>query len=89
MIRLCLVDSVLLNVASEDSTKKLWDKLGSLYQWKSLVNKLFIRNKLYLLRMSDGSSMTEHLNALDTIISQLSYLDIKITEEEKCIILLC
>jgi hypothetical protein len=89
MIQLCLADSVLLNVSGEDSTKKLWDKLGSLYQSKSLVNKLFLRNKLYLLRMSDGSSVTEHLNAFNTIISQLSSVDIKITEEEKCIILLC
>jgi hypothetical protein len=80
---------VLLNVSGEDSTKKLWDKLGSLYQSKSLVNKLFLRKKLYLLRMSDGSSVTENLNAFNTIISQLSFIDIKITEEEKCIILLC
>jgi hypothetical protein len=56
---------------------------------KSLVNKLFLKNKLYLLRMSDGSSVTEHLNVFNTIISQLSFVDIKITEEEKCIILLC
>jgi hypothetical protein len=56
---------------------------------KSLLNKLFLRNKLYLLSMSDGSSVTEHLNAFNTIISQLSSVDIKITEEEKCISLLC
>jgi hypothetical protein len=30
-IRLCLVDSVLLNVSVKDTTKKLWGKLGSLY----------------------------------------------------------
>jgi hypothetical protein len=60
MIRNCLADSVLLNVSGEDSTKKLWDKLGSLYQSKSLVNKLFLGKKLYLLRMSEGSSVTEH-----------------------------
>jgi hypothetical protein len=33
---------VLLNVLGEDSTKKLQDKLGSLYELKSLVNKLFL-----------------------------------------------
>jgi hypothetical protein len=27
-IRLCLADLILLNVSGEDSTKKLWDKLG-------------------------------------------------------------
>jgi hypothetical protein len=41
------------------------------------------------MRMSDGISVTEHLNACNTIISYLSSVDIKITEEEKCIILLC
>jgi hypothetical protein len=39
--------------------------------------------------MSDGSSVTEHLNAFTTIIIHLSYVDIKIIEEEKCISLLC
>jgi hypothetical protein len=30
-IQMSLADSMLLNVLGEDSTKKLWDKLGSLY----------------------------------------------------------
>jgi hypothetical protein len=68
MILLYLAYSVLLNVSGEDSTKKLWDKLGSLYQLKSMVNKLFLGNKLYLLRMSEGSLVTEHLNAFNIII---------------------
>jgi hypothetical protein len=86
---MCLEDSVLLNVSSEDSAKKMWDKLGSLYQSKSLVNKLFLRKKLYLLRVSECSLVTEHLNAFNTIIIHLSSMDIKITKEEKCISLLC
>jgi hypothetical protein len=39
--------------------------------------------------MNEGSSVIEHLNVLNTIISQLYFEDIKITEEDKCIILLC
>jgi hypothetical protein len=35
--------------------------------------------------MSDDSSITENLNSFNTIISQLSSIDIKIVEEEKCI----
>jgi hypothetical protein len=89
MIRLYISNSVLLNVFSEELTKKLWDKLGSLYQSKSLVNKLFLQKKLYLLRMSDESLITKHLNAFNTLISQLLFMDIKNTEEEKCISLLC
>eukprot|EP00253_Pinus_taeda_P002227 PITA_02227 len=71
----------------EATAKALWDKLGTLYQSKSLVNKLFLRKKLYNLRMKDGDSGTEHLNA--TVVSQLSSVDIKISDEDKCISLLC
>ena len=68
-IHLCLSDSVLLNVSREDSVKKLWEKLGNLYQSKSLVNKLFLRKKLYHLRMEDGDSVTNHLNVFNTLVS--------------------
>ena len=42
-IHLCLIDSVFLNVFGEDLVKKLWEKLGNLYQSKSPVNKLFLQ----------------------------------------------
>ena len=88
-IRLCVSDSVLFNVSGEAMVKTLWEKLGTLYQSKSLVNKLFLRKKLYNLRMKDGDSVTEHLNAFNTVVSQLSSVDIKISYEDKCFSLLC
>jgi hypothetical protein len=39
--------------------------------------------------MNDGDSMTEHLNAFNTVVSQLLFVDIKIYDEDKCISLLC
>eukprot|EP00253_Pinus_taeda_P002960 PITA_02960 len=39
--------------------------------------------------MKDGDSVTEHLNAFNTVVSQLSSVDIKISDEDKCISLLC
>jgi len=62
-IRLCVSNSVLLNVSWEAMIKSLWDKLGTLYHCKSLVNKLFLQKKVYNLRMKDGDSMIEHMNA--------------------------
>ena len=49
--------------------KDLWDKLGTLYQYKSLVNKLFLRKKFCSLRMKDGDLVAEHLNAFNIVIS--------------------
>eukprot|EP00253_Pinus_taeda_P029902 PITA_29902 len=73
----------------EATVKDLWDKLGTLYQSKSLVNKLFPWKKLYNLRMKDGDSVTKHLNSFNTMVSQLLSIDIKISDEDKCISLLC
>ena len=69
IIQLCVSDSVLLNVSGEATMKNLWEKLGTLYQSKSLVNKLFLRKKLYNLRIKDGDSVIEHLNAFNTMVS--------------------
>ena len=49
LIRLCLTDAVLLNVLDEKTANSLWDRLAAVYQAKSLVNKLFLRKKLYSL----------------------------------------
>jgi hypothetical protein len=88
-IQLCLSNSILLNVSREATTKELWNKLGNLYQSKSLVNKLFPWKKLFNLRMRYGDSVTERLNAFNTVVSQLLSIEIKNLEEYKCISLLC
>jgi hypothetical protein len=68
-IQLYLSNSLLLNVSDEATTKDLWEKLGKLYQSKSLLNKLFLRKNLFNLRMRDGDSVAEHLNAFNTVVS--------------------
>ena len=80
---------MLLNISSEDSAIKLWGKLGSLYQSKSLVNKLFLQEKLFHLRMDENDTVTEHLNVYNTLVSHITSVGIKMAEEDKCITLLC
>eukprot|EP00253_Pinus_taeda_P009614 PITA_09614 len=67
-IQLCVSNLVLLNVSGEAVVKDLRDKLGTLYQSKSLVNKLFLHKKLYNLRMKDGDSVRDHLNTFNTMV---------------------
>ena len=76
-------------MSKEATTKNLWENLGKLYQSKSLVNKLFLRKKLYNLRMRDGDSVAEHLNGFNIVVSQLVSIEIKISNEDKFISLLC
>lgn len=89
LIRLYLADAILLNVLDETTANSLWTRLGSVYQAKSLVNKLFLRKKLYSLRMEEGGSATDHLNAFNLLIAQLASSSAKIKEEDQCMTLLC
>ena len=88
-ILLYLSNLVLLNVSREDSTKNMLEKLGNLYKSMSLIKKLFLRKKLYHLRMEDGDFVTNHLNLFNTLVSQLISIYNKMEEEDKCITLLC
>ena len=68
LIRLCLTNPILINFHDESTTKKLWKKLSDLYQVKSLVNKIFLRKKLYTLRMEEGGQIFEHLQYVGDLV---------------------
>ena len=57
-IQLCLDDEVLREVADEDIAAGLWLKLESLYMIKSLTNKLYLKQRLFTLRMKEGTCNT-------------------------------
>ena len=87
-LHLPLADSVLSSIAEKKTTKEIWDALTKLYEVKSLHNKIFLKRRLYTLRMSESISATDHINNLNTLFSQLSSLDYKITENERAELLL-
>jgi hypothetical protein len=39
--------------------------------------------------MNERDSITEHINAFKILVSRFLFVDIKISDEDKCIILLC
>ena len=80
---------MLLNVSGDDSAVKIWAKLGSFYQSKSLVNKMFLQKKLFHLRMDENETVTEYLNVYNTLVIQITSVGIKMAKEDKCITLLC
>ena len=55
---------------------------------KSLSNKLFMKKQLYNLWMKEGTSILQHLNAFNRILSDLLSLEVKIKEEDKALMLL-
>ena len=55
---------------------------------KSLTNIVYLKRQLYSLRM-EVTRIAHHLNVFNTIIYQLSDMEVKMEEEDKAITLLC
>ena len=88
-IQLCLADEVLREVADEDTAVGLWLKLESLYMTKFLINKLYLKQRLFILRMKEGTLIKDHLDKLNKILMDLKNIDVRIDEEDQALILLC
>ena len=55
---------------------------------KSLSNKLYLNQKLYGLKMMEGSDLSQHLNVFNQIINDLMRVDVKFEDEDKALMLL-
>ncbi|KAK0608343.1 hypothetical protein LWI29_029253 [Acer saccharum] len=87
-LHLALTDGVLSSIVEKKTAKETWDTLTRLYEAKSLHNKIFLKRRLYTLRMVESLSMTDHINIINTLFSQLTELGDKIEENERAELLL-
>jgi len=81
-LHLALADTVLSSIVEKTTAKEIWDTLTSLYEVKSLHTRIFLKRKLHTLRMSESTSVTDHINNLNTLFAQLSVVDFNIIENE-------
>ena len=56
---------------------------------KSLTNKLYLKQRLFTLRMKEVMSIKNHLDELNIILMNLKNIDVRIDEEDQALILLC
>ncbi|KAL8523558.1 hypothetical protein ACS0TY_013505 [Phlomoides rotata] len=87
-IILCLGDKPLREVCQEKTAIDVWRKLESLYQTKSVSNKLYVKQKLLDFRMSDGKDLNEQLDTFNKYIDDLEDLDVKMDDDDKTLMLL-
>ena len=87
-IRMCLADEVMYHVMNEESPTTIWLMLKSRYMSKSLINKLLPKKKIYGLKVAEGSTLDQHINVFNQIISDLNQVDVKFEEEDMALIIL-
>ncbi|KAL8462500.1 hypothetical protein ACS0TY_033507 [Phlomoides rotata] len=87
-IILCLGDKPLREVSKEKTTIDIWKKLESLYQTKSVSNKLYVKQKLLDFRISKDKNLSEQLDTFNKYVDDLEDLDVKLEDEDKALMLL-
>ena len=88
-IQLCLSREVLREVINEDTAAGLWKKLENLYMTKSLANTLRLKERLYTIKMMEGTPIKSHLDEFNSIIVDLENLEVHIDDEDKAVLLVC
>lgn len=86
---MCLADQVLLEICNETMVKGLWKKLKKTYIDKNMTNKLWLKKKLYSLRILEGGNLISHLQKFNQICLNVMSLDMNINEEDRALLLLC
>ncbi|KAH9648891.1 hypothetical protein KPL70_025781 [Citrus sinensis] len=86
-IILSLADSVIREVAKETSVTGLMEKLESLYMKKSLANRLYIKKRMFTLKMTEGSSLDKHIDEFNQVCDTLATIDEALDDEGKALLL--
>ena len=87
-IQLSLSDDVLSGLLDEVEPSTLWSKLEANYATKSIANKLRLKARLYTFRMTEGTSIVDHVNQFLKLIYELEQMGSKVEDEDKAVLLI-
>ncbi|KAH9649116.1 hypothetical protein KPL70_025868 [Citrus sinensis] len=88
MIILSLADSVIREVAKKPAIAGLWAKLESIYMKKSLANRLYIKKRMFTLKMMEGTPLDDHLDEFNKVCDTLETIDAALDDEDKALLLI-
>ena len=87
-ILLSLGDKVLREIVDKETAVGLWLKLESRYMTKSLTNRLYMKQRLYTIRMKEGTLVSDRLDEFNRIVIDLKNIECKVEDEDQALILL-
>src|SRR6266542_6061568 len=56
---------------------------------KTVTRKLYLKQKLFGLKMQEGSDLAEHINVFNQLVTDLAKVEVTVEDEDRAIILLC
>ena len=89
MIQLFLTNEVIYHVIDLKSSQEIWTQLEKRYMSKSLSSKLYLKQRLYGLKMVESSDLMKHVNIFNQVIEDLARAVVMLEDEDKAMILMC
>lgn len=86
VIWLNLTNNMTPNVAKAKTTKEIMSILSDIYE-KSSANKVQLMKKFFNLKRGECTSVAKHVNQFNTIVSQLTLVEINFDDEICALIL--
>ena len=87
-IRQWIDHSVFHHVAQETDAYVLWKKLEDMYQAKTARNKAILMRRLVNMKLKSGTSVAEHTSEFQSLVNQLSCVEMPIGDEMQSLLLL-
>lgn len=85
-IRLWIDKSLFLYVSHETNAHSLWKKLESMFERKTVLDKLSVITRLMNLKYKDDcSSIMEHMSKFHRLVNQLKSMEIVLNDEVKAL----
>lgn len=88
IIGLGLADNLIHHLDFDKAASELWIKLENLFGNKIINSKVFLKQKLFNLRMKESETLSEHLSNLGSLIQQLVALKATVGEDDQVAVLL-
>jgi hypothetical protein len=76
------------HVMDLESPSEIWKTLEEQFLEKTTPNKLFLKHELYGLKMQEGTTLTEHVNAFNQVVLNLACTKVTVEDEDKDLYLL-
>ena len=76
------------NISKEKTTEGVMSALDNLYEKPSDSNKVFLMNRLFNMKMSEGGYVVDHLNEFNIVTNQLSSIGVKFDDDVRYLLIL-
>ncbi|KAK1416067.1 hypothetical protein QVD17_31855 [Tagetes erecta] len=87
-ITLALTRNVAFNIMKEKTARGMITALSNMYEKPSAGNRVFLMRELFTMRMRESGSVTDHINEINSILSRLSSVGMKLDDDTQAVILL-